>query len=231
MGDVSPIPRNYSSSRPEFIRGDSCSYGVKQPDLIPKGEFSSLRAIGQLHNSFLLCEKEGGALVVIDQHAAHERIGYEKLKESYFSASVQSQGLLVPEVVSVSPKSVGYLESALDELNKIGWELEYFGGDNFCAKAVPAILGNINLKSVIAQLADDLSEYGKMDVVDDRLDLLMKVTACHAQIRAGDRLSNSEIEHLLKEMDGFDWSGRCPHGRPAVAEINLNDIEKWFNRT
>lgn len=214
---------------PLSARGESQS--IPTDILLPTGPFSSLKVIGQLHNSFLLCEKEGGTLVVIDQHATHERIGYEKLKEGYKTSEIQSQKLLIPDVITVPSKTVGYLEEAVTDLNKIGWEIEPFGGDEFCVKAVPAILGNINLKNVVSSLAEDLTEYGKMDSIEEKLDLLMKVTACHAQVRAGDRLSNTEIEHLLREMDRYDWSGRCPHGRPAVAEVALKEIAKWFDRT
>lgn len=214
-----------------YTSGPREQFVPSQANFAAGGKYSSLKVIGQLHNSYILCEKEGGSLVIIDQHATHERIGYEKLKEGYSRSKVESQRLLVPEVVSVPAKTVGYLEDALKDLNRLGWEIEYFGGDNFCVKAVPALIGNVNLKTVVSLLADDIAEYGKMDSVEEKIDLLMKVTACHAQVRAGDKLTISEIEHLLREMDRYDWSGRCPHGRPAVAEITLTEIGKYFNRT
>lgn len=201
-----------------------------QHELQTPGRFGSLRIMGQLSNSFIICEDTQGKLVVIDQHAAHERIGYEKLKKGYERSSVASQRLLIPEVVAVASKNIGYLESAIDDLNKIGWEIEPFGENNFCVKSVPAIIGDVNLRTVIANMAEELSQYAKIDSHEDKIDMLLKMSACHAQVRAGDRLVEGEMRHLLREMDDYEWAGRCPHGRPAVKEISREEIGKWFER-
>jgi len=198
--------------------------------LFSAGPFSSLRPIGQFRKSYLLCERGDGVLVIIDQHAAHERIGYERLKEQYLKARVECQGLLIPEVVTISAKMVGYLEEALPALGEIGWEVEHFGGDSFCIKGVPALLGNVDPKSVLGELAREIMDFGTFDSVDEKIDLLIKISACHSQIRFGDRLEMGEVQHLLREMDAFEWTDRCPHGRRAVHEISQTELGKWFDR-
>lgn len=192
--------------------------------------YGLLNPIGQLANTYILCEGAQGALVVIDQHAAHERIGYEKLKKAHASKSVQSQRLLVPEVIVVSTKSAPYLEDALPELNSIGFEIDHFGAENFCIKATPTIIGNINVKTVISAIAEELAEFGAATRQEDKVDAVLKLTACHAQVRAGEKLEVEEVRHLLKEMDEYEWTGRCPHGRPAVVEFGANEVAKWFKR-
>ncbi len=201
----------------------------EQP-LFTTGPFSSLRPIGQFRKSYLLCERGDGTLVIIDQHAAHERIGYEKLKEQYQTTRVERQGLLIPDVVTISAKAVGYLEEALSALGEIGWEIEHFGGDSFCIKGIPALLGNIDAKVVLEELAREIMDFGTFNSNDEKIDLLIKISACHAQIRFGDRLEMGEIQHLLREMDAFEWTDRCPHGRRAVHEISQTDLGKWFDR-
>jgi DNA mismatch repair protein MutL len=193
-------------------------------------KYSSLRPIGQLHSTFILCEGEDGKLVVIDQHAAHERIGYEKLKEGCRTSRVVSQRLLIPEVVSVPSRNAPYLEDAIPDLDKLGWEIDHFGGETFTVKAVPEIIGDVNLKEAVSAIALDLADHEKPSSHEEKIDMLLRVTACHMQVRAGDKLSNAEVLSLLREMDEYEWSERCPHGRPAVAEVSKEEIGKWFAR-
>lgn len=194
------------------------------------GPFSSLRIIGQFAKTYLLCERDDGSLLVIDQHAAHERIRYERLKEAYRARRVEKQGILTPEMVELPAALAGCFEEALSDISSIGWDIEHFGGSTFCVKACPSLLSGVDVRRVVRAMAEEMVVFQKSASHDEKIDALMKVTACHGSARAGNMLSEQEIRHLLCEMDAYEWADRCPHGRRAVHEIPPKDIKKWFDR-
>jgi DNA mismatch repair protein MutL len=188
------------------------------------------RPIGQLSSTYIICEGEGGALVLIDQHAAHEKLGFENLKRQYACGSVAVQRLLVPESVELGVKELAYVEEHLGLLDRAGFEVEPFGGNTLLVKAVPAILGDASTTPVFEELASDLENYGGSRTFDEEIERIFAVVACHAQVRAGDRLSNEEIAALVRDIERENIA-HCPHGRPAVVKIEKSEIEKWFKRS
>jgi len=191
--------------------------------------FSSLRVIGQFHSNYLVLESED-SLIIIDQHAAHERINFEKLKSRYQSHELLRQRLLFPEVIELDFQQAQMLNKHLDLLESLGFEIQPFGGNSFLVKAAPGLLENIELGPLLADLADELSELGKLSSIDERMDHLLAVVACHSSVRAGQPLAEREIQALLKELDETPFPGQCPHGRPALWKIPLKEIEKKFSR-
>ncbi len=189
-----------------------------------------LKIIGQFGKTFIICEDEDKNMVVIDQHAAHERLGFEKLKKQYHAGKVIQQQLLIPEQLTLSPKEFAIIEEHLAKLEQAGFEIEPFGGTTLIIKSVPGILGDISTKSLIEKIASDLAEFEASDGFEQAIEKIFAVIACHRQVRAGDKLSQLEIEHLIKDIF-FENISNCPHGRPALVKIAPTEVEKWFKRT
>ena len=190
------------------------------PPLIPRSEwFSGLRFLGQLHRTYLVCEGPRG-LVLIDQHAAHERVNYQRLR----NRSQPAQPLLVPHVIELTASAAEKIAAAKDELEQLGIEIDRFGPSEIAVKSLPPALAGANLESLLI----DLTESG--DVLKDRRDALAARAACHASVRAHDALAPGEAQALLDALDQTDYGARCAHGRPVVAEFNSAEIEKRFGR-
>jgi DNA mismatch repair protein MutL len=194
------------------------------------GFFSSLRYLGQYHNSYLLCQQDDD-LLLIDQHAAHERIRFEKLRRDYRRGQVPRQGLLFPEVVEFDFKAAAALQEGLDTLAAFGFEIEPFGGKAFAVKSVPAVLGQTNVEELLHDVAADLETIGKSGVPDDAVDEFLMRLACHGVIRANQALAPPEVQALLDELDQVDFKAHCPHGRPVQVRLSLAEIERLFKRT
>ncbi len=192
---------------------------------------SKYKVIGQLANSFILCEAMDGRLIVIDQHAAHERIGFEKLKKQFAENKIEQQHLLFPEQVELQPKEAAYITEHLEILNQLGIELEPFGGRTFVIKAIPALLSDTNIKELILRLSHELADIGRSTSAEEVTEHILKTMACHRQVRAGQRLSEPEMQALLTQMDEWPNAGHCPHGRPSFVEFGSGEIAKWFKRT
>ncbi len=190
---------------------------------------SKLRVIGQLNNTYIICEHVDQSMCVIDQHAAHEQLGYQQLMTSYKSNDIAVQQLLIPEQVELSLKSVAYIQEALPLFEKAGFEMEPFGDNTFLIKAVPAILGAIDLAPVIEKIADELEALDVSHALEEKLTHIFSSIACHAQIRGGDRLSMQEMQQLIVDMESNQIT-HCPHGRPVTVMIAKSDIEKLFKR-
>lgn len=199
--------------------------------------FQTLRVIGTLAQTYILCESPDHTLVLIDQHAAHERIGYEKLKKN-FSASgnatasageMPSQKLLLPLTWEATPKQAAVLQMHLENLKSLGLVLEPFGGNTFSVSSVPLLLREKQIPNVLEKLAEEFEEHSSTRALEETLNHVLKTIACHAQVRAGDPLSTEECRHLLTEMDEYHAT-HCPHGRPTFVEISKSEIEKGFKR-
>ena len=183
--------------------------------------------IGQLKDTYILCQT-GQGLLMIDQHAAHERIVYETLKKSYQHSKVESQSFLIPHKLELSLKEGRIILNKLPQLAKMGLDLDHFGGSTFLLRAVPSILVNVQWEKFLFDLIPLLEE--EDDLTNERaLDRLLTTMACHGAIRAGEQLSQKEMMLLLKQLDEMDLP-TCPHGRPITQKFNYYEIEKMFKR-
>jgi DNA mismatch repair protein MutL len=184
--------------------------------------------LGQLKETYILCETKEG-LLLVDQHAAHERRVYEKLKKSYENSSLECQPFLIPPRVEFSPSESRTILKKMGELSELGITLEHFGGGTFMVRSVPNILVDVQWESFLRELIPVLEEQGavKGDQVVDRLLALM---ACHGAIRAGQRLSKEEMVSLVEQLDEVEVPTNCPHGRPVFKKVSFYEIEKMFRR-
>jgi DNA mismatch repair protein MutL len=186
-------------------------------------------ARAQLHENYIVAQTESG-IVIVDQHAAHERIVYERMKKALANGGVARQPLLIPEVVSLDPAEVARLASRADELAELGLVLEPFGPDALMVRETPALLGQIDAAVLLRDLADELAETGAATSLKERLDHVAATLACHTSVRSGRRLNAEEMNALLREMECTPHSGQCNHGRPTYVELKLADIERLFGR-
>jgi DNA mismatch repair protein MutL len=215
------------SALPQPARADSA---LPQPELVPRPEFfGALRYLGQLHRTYLVCEGPRG-LVLVDQHAAHERMNYQRLRARGEGAV---QPLLVPHVIELPASAAARAFEAADLLASIGIEIQEFGGTSAVVKALPpplSVLGEAALATLLSDLAEELAAHGRGDSLERRRDALLARAACHASVRARDALAPGEAQALLDALDGTDYGARCAHGRPVVAEWDVAEIERRFGR-
>jgi DNA mismatch repair protein MutL len=186
-------------------------------------------ARAQVHETYIVAETADG-IVIVDQHAAHERLVYERLKSALASGGVARQGLLLPEVVEVDPDAVEALAQASADLAELGLCLEPFGPSSVIVREVPALLGKADIAGLVKDLAADLLDEGTGLVLKERLDAVAATMACHGSVRAGRRLTPEEMNALLREMEATPKAGQCNHGRPTYVELKRNDIERLFGR-
>src|SRR6185369_75545 len=194
------------------------------------GYFSSLTIIGQFHGEYILCQA-GEELVVIDQHAASERVAYQRLKQQYLAGGVESQRLLFPETLEVSFGEVAVAERFRHDLAGIGFELEPFGGNTLMIAAVPRLAVEKAAIRLVRDLLSDLSQIGASAAFQDRLDDMFARIACHSVMRGVHPLEQRQMTELLRSMDETDFAASCPHGRPVSHVITLAELEKIFKRT
>ena len=187
------------------------------------------RLIGQYLNSYLLCQV-GEDLVVIDQHAAHERIGFEKLKSQFDRSGIEQQDLLMPLVIELDHREAASVGESLDTLARLGFTLEAFGGRTIIVKSVPQMLAGSDIERLLRNVAAELTESGRASGVEEAFDAILTLMACHGMVRARQPLSRAEMEALLTEMSRIDFSGHCPHGRPVVWKLGKSQIEHHFHR-
>lgn len=186
-------------------------------------------ARAQLHETYIVAQSADG-IVVVDQHAAHERLTQEKIKAAMAQGGVQRQLLLIPEVVEMDEPACDRLLARAEELAELGLAIEAFGTGAVAVREVPAILGETNVQGLVRDLADDLAEYDGAIALEKRIDDVCATMACHGSIRAGRRLTSDEMNALLREMEVTPHSGQCSHGRPTYVTLKLSDIEKLFGR-
>jgi len=186
-------------------------------------------ARAQLHETYIVAETES-SVVIIDQHAAHERLVYEKLKAALANGGVERQMLLIPEVVELDTDAAALLAGRADELEKLGLSLEAFGEGAILVREVPALLAKADIKTLIRDLAEEVEMIGTAAALEDRLHEICARIACHGSVRAGRLLKPDEMNALLREMEATPSAGQCNHGRPTFVELKLADIEKLFAR-
>jgi DNA mismatch repair protein MutL len=199
------------------------------PRLWEDKPFSSLRIIGKLHNTYIVCESEDG-LVLVDQHAAHERVVFEALKSGYSDSATPTQGLLIPERLELSHREAGILDTLLKDLGDLGVGIEPFGGKTYLVRSVPDILAGKPVGPLVMEIIEKVAEIGLASGLHRAVDECLIIMACHGAIRARERLSDEQIKALLKQLDGLENATRCPHGRPIFIRQSLDQIEKDFKR-
>ena len=186
-------------------------------------------ARAQVHETYIVSQSEDG-IIIVDQHAAHERLVYERMKKALEVGGVLSQGLLIPEVVEVSDVIATRLIERAEEFAELGLIIEKFGNGAVVVREVPALLGQTDVRALINDLADDLVEMDSNLSLRERLEEVCSTMACHGSVRAGRQLNNEEMNALLREMEVTPHSGQCNHGRPTYVKLKLADIEKLFGR-
>ena len=192
--------------------------------------FTALRYVGQAGGTYLFFEHAGG-VVVIDQHAAHERILFEELKRRASGENAVSQRLLMPEVVSFPPKDYTSIMACMEALRESGFEAEPFGGNAVVIKAVPTILSHVHSGALLRDLADEMSEWGRPQGLKDLKEKVLTFMACRGAVKASQELSLPEVEELLRKLDEVPFSSSCPHGRPVFAQLTFQELEKLFKRS
>lgn len=197
--------------------------------LLPVARFRDLRVIGQLADTYVLCEG-AGELVVIDQHAAHERVTLDRLSRDPATALGPSQRLLVPALVELPAGRARLLAAQVDLVAAYGLELSPLGGGTFAVQAVPAALRDVDLAELLADVADEIAEGGGAAAAEARLEKALATMACHGSVRAGQELDEREMRALLVALDAVDFSV-CAHGRPVAIRIAPGELEKRFHRT
>ena len=183
----------------------------------------------QLHETYIVAQTKNG-IVLVDQHAAHERLVYEKMKKQLAETGITTQRLLIPDVVELDEAIVEQLLQKQDTLAKLGLVIAPFGDKAIIVRETPALLGEINAGDVIRALVCDLEQYGETLSLDEALEHVCGTIACHGSVRAGRRLNIPEMNAILRDMEQTSYSGQCNHGRPTYVELKLADIEKLFGR-
>ena len=186
-------------------------------------------ARAQLHATYIVAQTADG-IVIVDQHAAHERLVYERMKKALANGGVARQGLLMPEVVELDETAADRLAARADDLAELGLTLERFGPGAVIVRETPALLGEVDIQGLVRDLADELAELGEAFALKEKLEAVCSSMACHGSVRAGRRLNAAEMDALLREMEVTPHSGQCNHGRPTYVELKLADIERLFGR-
>jgi DNA mismatch repair protein MutL len=200
-----------------------------QADVIDLRDNPLGAARAQLHETYIIAQTRDG-LVIVDQHAAHERLVYERMKAEAEGEGVARQALLLPEVVELDPADAMRVAARADELATLGLVLEPFGPGAVLVRETPALLGETDVVGLVRDIADDLAENGAALALNERLAEVCGTMACHGSVRAGRRLAAQEMNALLRQMEATPHSGQCNHGRPTYVELKLADIERLFGR-
>ena len=230
---VTPVFANadaVAELRPNYASGVSAATSPQAGLWAPVARgFASLRSIGQIFDGYLVCEGEG-RIVLIDQHAAHERVGFERLRAERRAEGIARDALLVPETIAVSAAEAALLADHADALASAGLEGEPFGDGTVLLRTVPRLLRGRDVGALVRAIAAELAEEGASGAAERAVDAALATIACHAVVRVGQRLDAAEVHALLAAMDGVEIAAHCPHGRPVAAEITRTQLEALFKR-
>jgi len=224
---ASPTFRGLAEAAAEFIAAPGGPEA--EPLEMPSGDLPLGVARAQVHETYIVAQTLDG-IVIVDQHAAHERLVFERIQASLGNGGVARQGLLLPEVVELDESAAARLLARAPELASLGLVIEPFGPGAVVVRETPALLGETDTQGLIRDLADELAEWGEALALKDRLGEVCATMACHGSVRAGRRLDISEMNALLRQMEATPRSGQCGHGRPTWIELKLSDIERLFGR-
>jgi DNA mismatch repair protein MutL len=217
------------AAMPGFAEAPSAR--IEPPQAEPGTEALPLGAArAQVHENYIIAQTERG-IVIVDQHAAHERLVYERLKRQRAGQGIAAQSLLIPVIVELSDGDAARLLDAAPELLRLGLTVEPFGRGAVAVREVPAILGQVDARRLILDVLDELSDLGDSGLVQARIDAVLSRMSCHGSIRSGRQMRAEEMNALLREMEATPHSGQCNHGRPTYVELKLADIERLFGRT
>ncbi len=219
------LSQSYSGQMVEPIPAGEGQIPETSAEQLPLGA-----ARGQVHENYIIAQTADG-MVIVDQHAAHERLVYEKLKTQMAENGVAAQALLIPEIVELSDGDCARLLDVADHLKKFGLTIEAFGGSAVAVRETPAILGEVNARAMLLDILDELADQGESQMVQARIEAILSRVACHGSIRSGRRMRGEEMNALLREMEATPHSGQCNHGRPTYVELKLADIERLFGRS
>jgi DNA mismatch repair protein MutL len=235
--------RVYQMDRPQMSRGPAYrpdGFADMAPDMSGRVEmiedFKAQEdhplgaARAQVHENYIIAQTDTG-IVIVDGHAAHERLVYEKLKTQMAQNGVAAQALLIPEIIEMSDSDAAQLLAVADDLTRFGLTIEPFGGGAIAVRETPAILGEVNAQAMLRDILDELDDQGSSTLVQEKLEAILSRVACHGSIRTGRRMRGEEMNALLREMEQTPRSGQCNHGRPTYVELKLSDIERLFGRT
>jgi DNA mismatch repair protein MutL len=195
----------------------------------PRGLFGDLSLIGQLHHSYILCEAEDG-LILIDQHAAHERVFFEIFRREAIGGELASQILMIPETIEVTGEESAWLKDSLPLFSRLGFALEPFGINTFVLRAVPAAALRQEPQRLLLELVASGCEGARSLGREALLEKLLQSMACRVAIKAGQKLGKDEMAALLQQLDGLELSSTCPHGRPLWWKLTLGELERMFGR-
>ena len=184
----------------------------------------------QIHENYIIAQTVDG-LVIVDQHAAHERLVYERLKAQAEATGIARQALLIPQIVDLPDADCARILSIADDLADLGLAIEPFGGNAVAVREVPAMLARLDAAALIRDILDDLADQGVSDRLRGRIDAVLSSMACHGSVRSGRRMGADEMNALLREMERTPKSGQCNHGRPTWVRLRLSDIERLFGRS
>ena len=232
--------QNYVSENQPFFNNHGLSPSIKPTENNNEGNVVSPNnqqdrfplgvALAQFNKNYIISRNSNG-IVIVDQHAAHERLVLEKMKFARINKSIEKQILLLPEVINLEPIPLALIIENIDLLSDIGFVIEPFGAGMVIVREVPALIGHADIKQIIIDLGDDLSSAGLPSSYIAKIDLILGNIACHRSVRSGRVLNETEMNNLLREMEVTPNSGQCNHGRPTSISLSLKDIEKLFNRT
>lgn len=214
----------------EAVNGPSADVraaSAPPPDALLDKPLGAVRA--QVHENYIVAQTRDG-LVIVDQHAAHERLVYERMKAMLASGTIATQGLLIPAIVSLEADDAELLGEKADELAEFGLVLEAFGQGAVAVREIPALLGDTDIDGLVKDIAAGLREEGTAHALKDRLEAIASRMACHGSVRSGRRLTADEMNALLRDMEATPYSGQCNHGRPTYVSLKLSDIERLFGR-
>ena len=198
-------------------------------ETVPKGFFASLDIVGQLLGCYLVCGSQRG-MALIDQHAAHERIAFERMRRQLDRGEVERQNLLIPQILELPVGEAALFEEGLAVLDDLGFTVERFGASRFAIKAVPALLPEGDYRQLLRRMVVEFADVGRSKEVREELEERLMTIACHSVIRANRRLDREEIRALLKGLDEIDFATQCPHGRPVLLEFTQEQLERMFKR-
>ncbi len=220
-----PLP----SPTPSLALAESANNFLRPTEEAPMPETPLGTPRAQLHRTYILAETSTG-IVLVDQHAAHERLVYERMKEALAAQGVARQALLLPEIVELDETAAARLAHRAEELAEFGLVLEPFGPGAVVVREVPALLPGLDVGALVRDLADELAEWGDTLALKERIETVCGTLACHTSVRAGRQLSAPEMDALLRQMEATPNSGQCNHGRPTYIALDLADIERLFGR-
>lgn len=186
-------------------------------------------ARAQVHENYIIAQTQTG-IVIVDQHAAHERLVYERLKRQRDETGIKAQALLIPEIIELGADDAARLLAIADDLSALGLTIEPFGGHAIAVRETPAVLGNVSARALVQDVLDELADQGDSPSLLAKMDAILSRMACHGSIRSGRQMRAEEMNALLREMEDTPLSGQCNHGRPTYVELKLSDIERLFGR-